>query len=345
MTSSSRIAICSTCVATAVGISVVGWTQRKRSEREIFEAARTSRTLAEQGKATAQLDLGTRYYYGRGVAQNYGEAALWYRKAADQGDAKAQFDLGSMFHDGKGVPQDFGEAVRWFRKAAEHSDPKAQSALGYAYYNGEGVPQEYSEAARWYRKAADQGYSLAQQALAYMYVNGQGVPQDDAQAIVWYRSAAEQGDAVAQRGLGYMYASGRGVPQDRTEAQLWYRKAADQGDVNANSALESAGRGSTPPMKARYIELSGAVLWFSVVLWFSLDCLQPGRTLRNRRPAAVLFLVVTLLLNAGLSLYAFAHDIRYSPYRNPFHLARALLVAIAISMIATVVLSARRKTN
>jgi hypothetical protein len=343
MTSSS-IGVCGLFLALVAGITVVGWAQRGESEEA--DEARISRALAEQGNAKAQLDLGTRYYYGRGVPQDYGEAARWYRKAADQGDAKAQFDLGSMFHDGKGVPQDFAEAVRWCRKAAEQEDPKAQSALGYAYCNGQGVPQEYAEAVRWYRKAADHGYSLAQQALAYMYATGQGVQQDDTQAVVWYRKAAEQGDAVAQRGLGYMYANGRGVPLDRTEAQFWYRKAAEQGDLNAKTALDSIEHGPRPPTEARYIELSAAALWLSVAFWFFWGVFLQKRTSRNQRHAAVYSLIVTLLLNAGLSLYAFSYDIRYSPHRSSFQFVRAFLVAIAILMIVTVISSAKkRQTN
>ena len=34
-----------------------------------------------------QKNLGTMYYNGQGVPQDYAQAAYWYRKAADQGDA------------------------------------------------------------------------------------------------------------------------------------------------------------------------------------------------------------------------------------------------------------------
>ena len=37
---------------------------------------------------------------------------------AEQGDAKAQYKLGTMYYFGHGVPQDYWEAVRWYRKAA-----------------------------------------------------------------------------------------------------------------------------------------------------------------------------------------------------------------------------------
>lgn len=56
--------------------------------------------------------------------------------AADQGDAKGQYYLGSMYYFGKGVAQDFAEAVRWLRKAADQGDAKAQTGLAYMYDHG-----------------------------------------------------------------------------------------------------------------------------------------------------------------------------------------------------------------
>jgi hypothetical protein len=340
-TSRRAIALRSACVVIGAGISLGSSVHWQHTDRSLVEAEKIYGARAEQGDAKVQFDLGTRYYYGRGVPQDYSEAARWYRKAAEHGNARAQFDLGSMLHDGKGVPQDHSEAVRWFREAAEQGDQRAQSALGYAYYNGEGVPQEYSEAVGWYRKSGDQGYSLAQQALGYMYAHGQGVPQDDAQAVAWYRKAAEQGDVVAQRSLGYMYTTGRGVLQDKTEASRWYSRASAQSDADAKRAVESSAS-ELPTAKTRYIELSAVFLGFSVGLWLSSDFLLPGRRLQDRRQLAVTLLGVSFLLNAGLSLYAFAHDIRFFPHLDSFYLARGLL---AVLMIVTAVFALKKKPN
>ena len=43
------------------------------------------------GQAAAQAYLGFMFETGRGVPQNYTEAAMWYRRAAEQGDSLAQF--------------------------------------------------------------------------------------------------------------------------------------------------------------------------------------------------------------------------------------------------------------
>ena len=58
-----------------------------------------------------------------GATQDYGEAIKWYRKAAEQGYATAQLNLAGMYFRGHGVSQDYGEAVKWVETAAEHADP------------------------------------------------------------------------------------------------------------------------------------------------------------------------------------------------------------------------------
>lgn len=71
---------------------------------------------------------------GKGVTQDYTEAAKWYRKAADQGFAQAQFNLGLMYANGKGVTRDDTEAAMWYAKAADQglADAKINLALLYA---------------------------------------------------------------------------------------------------------------------------------------------------------------------------------------------------------------------
>ena len=80
------------------------------------------RAVAEQGDATAQLNLGVRYANGEGVPQDYAEAVRWYRLAADQGLAGAQNNLGVKYRNGEGTPQDFVEAHMW-ATLPPHSSP------------------------------------------------------------------------------------------------------------------------------------------------------------------------------------------------------------------------------
>ena len=126
MRSSWKIAASVVC-ATVIGGAVITWHLHKAKENErLVEDVRASRVGADHGDAIDELRLGSMYYSGQGLPQDYAEALRWYRKAADQEDAKAQYDIGSMYYDGRGVPQDSAEAVRWYRLAAELGLAKAQ---------------------------------------------------------------------------------------------------------------------------------------------------------------------------------------------------------------------------
>lgn len=88
------------------------------------------RTLAEQGHALAQTQLGTMYNQGHVMPRDQIEALRWYRRAAGQGDAGAQYNLGIMYANGQGVSQDYSEALRWYRQAAEQGNAEGQTRLG-----------------------------------------------------------------------------------------------------------------------------------------------------------------------------------------------------------------------
>jgi hypothetical protein len=204
------------------------------------------RAKAEKGDAAAQFILGFDYQKGKGVKQDYTEAAMWYRKSAEQGDASAQFYLGLCYADGGSVGQDAMQAVNWYRKAAEQGDAPAQANLGYCYAKGNGVQQDYSEAVKWYRKAADQGEARAQVSLGYCYDTGRGVDQDHANASNWYRKAADQGNADGQSNLGACYANGTGVIKDYVEAYKWDHLASAQGSETAKQFLQHLEQRMTP---------------------------------------------------------------------------------------------------
>ena len=74
-------------------------------ESEAVRIFKATKIKAEQGDAKAQFNLGEMYYFGKGVPQDYGEAAKWFRKVAEQGITVAQFNLGLMYHQGEGVPK------------------------------------------------------------------------------------------------------------------------------------------------------------------------------------------------------------------------------------------------
>jgi TPR repeat protein len=117
-------------------------------------ALRLALPLAAEGDARAQSTVGLVYYRGRGVPQDYNEAAKWFRRAADQRDAVAQLYLGLMHSQGLGVPQDYAEAVRWYRLAADQGNPEAQYNLGVFSASGEAWEADNVSAYMWFSLAA-----------------------------------------------------------------------------------------------------------------------------------------------------------------------------------------------
>jgi TPR repeat protein len=116
-------------------------------------AVKEWRTLADQGDADAQFNLGQAYKLGRGVPADLGSAQSWYEKAAAKGHEQAQVNLGLLlFQRGERA-----KAMPWLRKAAEGGDPRAQYVLGTAMFNGDLVQKDLPRAYAYMQLAAAQG--------------------------------------------------------------------------------------------------------------------------------------------------------------------------------------------
>lgn len=144
-------------------------TMEKSWYRNLFSRSQESHEevgppSTDPGNAQVQFGLGLKFANGKGVAQDYVQAADWYRKAADQSHALAQFNLGTMYATGQGVAQDEAQSAAWFGRAARQGDAGAQFKLGKrchrASFGGlaKDAPEARIEAYKWYRLAAAQGY-------------------------------------------------------------------------------------------------------------------------------------------------------------------------------------------
>jgi TPR repeat protein len=104
--------------------------------RKNYQTALTLlRPLADQGNATAQLEVGLIYEHGLGVSQDLAEAHKWLQKSADQGCAGAQYRLGLMYVYGIGVPRNLQVGRELEQKAFENSssDCKDVDVPTYVY--------------------------------------------------------------------------------------------------------------------------------------------------------------------------------------------------------------------
>lgn len=91
------------------------------SREDFAGAARVFIPLAHSGDAGAQAYLGYMFESGRGVPQNFTEAAFWYRRSAEQGNDTAQYLLGLLYDKGFGVRRDLVEASKWLNLATANA--------------------------------------------------------------------------------------------------------------------------------------------------------------------------------------------------------------------------------
>ncbi len=94
------------------------WAEELNDGSDPFGVIKFAQPYANQGNVTAQLTLGSTYYNGKFVPQDYTRAVKWFRLAAQQGDATAQNFLALMYLNGQGIPQNLVRAYMWSNLAA-----------------------------------------------------------------------------------------------------------------------------------------------------------------------------------------------------------------------------------
>lgn len=128
-------------LALAIGVTAEGAGQTPDREARLGRAAEDFQrgdhasawfrfwSLAHEGYAAAQFNLGQLYRQGIGIAPDQSIARYWYAEAAAQGHPHAQYNLGLMYERGHGTTADLVEAKAWYRRAAAQDVPGARSAL------------------------------------------------------------------------------------------------------------------------------------------------------------------------------------------------------------------------
>ncbi len=221
---------------------------------DYITAFREFRSLANEGDAKAQYNLGLLYEMGLGVKQDYPEAAKWYRKAAVQDNIESQKRLIVMRKKGLTNSQQPTVPPKW---QGSTTDPQSQYELGVMYFMGIGVEKNYVIASEWFRKSANQNYAKAQHDLALMLLEGKGGNRDALEAYKWLHLAAKQGDGPSQYQLGQMLSHGKakGIPQHFILAYMWFEIAATNGVKKTKAKqLQLAGEMTEAQIKEAKIE-------------------------------------------------------------------------------------------
>lgn len=101
--------------------------------------------VAASSIARADLQAGIDAYFDG----DYAMALENLQPAAEADDPIAQFLLGEIYLHGKGVQQDFEQAAAWYERAALNGHPEAQAAIGSLEMLGLGVPQHRTSGYFW----------------------------------------------------------------------------------------------------------------------------------------------------------------------------------------------------
>ncbi|NJN04470.1 MAG: DUF2610 domain-containing protein [Leptolyngbyaceae cyanobacterium RM1_1_2] len=211
------------------------------------------RRSAVRGFSRAQFAYGQQLYYGWGDEEPDEIAGFdWWQVAAENGNASAMLEIGSAYLYGKeGVAgQDLAKAEAYFNQALSIGSVEAETALGnlhttiatQAYQSGNAEALKLANAQRlaYYQSAAQKGSGRAMYFLADMYRHGDYVEADLQKAVEWYQESAGAGDIDAALRLAQLYAdeteSGLGEAQPE-EAAKYFRIAMSLGSETAGLEL------------------------------------------------------------------------------------------------------------
>ena len=205
---------------------------------------------AKKGNAESQNTLGTYYYSGKKVAQNYDVALRWFSMAAKQKHVKAIANMGLCYQLGHGIKQDSTIAIKLYKesvkagntelvKQREENIDKRQSLfdimlLADIYYNGCGntVKKDINKALKYYEMAANSSLDATMKA-ANIYDNAKMY----AEALPYYKKAADNGNSLAAYKYGEYLCTGKGTVVDKTKAAAYLDRAAKNNVVNAMMML------------------------------------------------------------------------------------------------------------
>lgn len=154
--------------------------------------------------ATAQYNLGSLYAQGKGIEQDFMEAACLFHQAELKGDElagklclKCAMDFIHQNFDNKTPERLYLNMAHFTRMVYSGVDINLEACRTlYSIAGNHFNNQEYKEAAKLFRAAGEfgeDGYS--QNYLAVLYNSGNGVEQNDLAALYWFDKAVDNGAA------------------------------------------------------------------------------------------------------------------------------------------------------
>lgn len=183
--------------------------------------------LAKLGSKDAQCCLGCCYRDGKGVFQNYDNAAFWYKKAIIQGEHRSPGHFTRMiellFNE-----QDYTRAMRLIDFALKHSkiNDGIRMHIAFGYENGWGTNVNRELALKWFERITSANIIYA---IAISYLQGKvfkkSIPIEPDKGVMWLKKAVNLNHWESIVLLGEFYENGKFVLKNKIKSQVLYKQA------------------------------------------------------------------------------------------------------------------------
>lgn len=215
--------------------------------QEIRDSLNVIMDKAKGGDASAMNEVGTWYYTGKHIKQDYDQAYEWWKKASLKSNVRAIANLGMCYQLGRGVERDSVDAIRLYEKSIkegnkallnQRSDNATKSAFdamlaGNCYENGIGVKKDLTKAAEFYSHAAAKGSVDGMRQAGICHLNA----KENAKALQYFEKGASKGDLSSEYWAGKMLMGGMNVPANKQQGVVYLLKAAEGGMPAAQTEM------------------------------------------------------------------------------------------------------------
>ena len=90
--------------------------------------------------------------------------------------------MGTYYYEGRGVSQDYEVAVEYLQKSSSHNYTDAKVLLGICLLQGTGIPKDEQQAFLLFNEAAQHGNNWGKKNLIKCYREGLGTQKDETKA-------------------------------------------------------------------------------------------------------------------------------------------------------------------
>jgi len=150
--------------------------------------------------SVAYFKTGVDYIYGKGTSKNIEKGMEQLTVAAKHHHIPSQLLLGSIYFDGDLVKQNFKKARYWFKESAKSHDARAAFAFAQMNELGLGGSKDLDQARKWYLISGARGYQKALDKAARLKVTDAEIKRVKAKIEIADKNNANKGNILTVYG-------------------------------------------------------------------------------------------------------------------------------------------------